>query len=650
MKINYIGKSEPIRFAALELKRYTEQIDKSLETILIQRSKYEEPKRYGNEIIIWIGCDPALESFLPKVKEKEYDDGIYISLKDSAGLITGTNERSVLIGVYRFLRELGCEWVFPGKYGERIPDKKLSSINVQICEVASCRHRGTVIEGAVSFTHVLNMIQWLPKVGMNAYFNQFKIPFTFYNFWYTHENNPELEPHSLTVEEVAGMTADMVTEIKKRGMLLHAVGHCWTCGSLGIEGTGWNVTNDTVPEESVKYLAMLNGKRELYQGIPMRTQLCYGNPEARDIITDTVFKYCKENPQADYVHFWLGDGFNNECECEKCRDTRPADFYIMMLNRLDVLLSNEGIKTKIVFLLYFDLLWEPEKEKIKNPDRFVMMFAPISRSYSSTYGDSLVSAAQDTEPFIRNKMTLPSGVAENCSFLKKWKKREPFCDSFVMDYHIMWDHYADPGYACVGKILFKDMKDLAKLDLNGMISGQPQRVAFPTGCPMSLMTTALWNKNASFELESARYFKASYGEDGLLVQTYLEKLTEAFNPVYLRHETERVDPNHVKRLEQIDVILNEFEQVIENHILEYEAVKTGLCFSWKMLKIHSALCRILAKCFIARASGNAGKSIDLLNDAFAFLRFNELEVNEVLDVYNYIKTLRKIVETMGNLF
>ena len=53
-----------------------------------------------------------------------YDDLLSIHVTNGTGVISGPNERSVLLGVYRYLRELGCRFLFPGKDGELFADIK----------------------------------------------------------------------------------------------------------------------------------------------------------------------------------------------------------------------------------------------------------------------------------------------------------------------------------------------------------------------------------------------------------------------------------------------------------------------------------------------------------------------------------------------
>ncbi|NLC67502.1 MAG: DUF4838 domain-containing protein, partial [Clostridiaceae bacterium] len=139
----------------------------------------------------------------------------------------------------------------------------------------------------------------------------------------------------------------------------------------------------------------------------------------------------------------------------------------MMLNDLDEILSEKGLKTKIVFLIYVDLLWAPEIEKIKNPGRFILMFAPITRTYSKSFeadGD-----LPETPPYERNKLRFPYDVKENLAFLKSWE-RVFKGDSFDFDYHFLGDHYRDPGYYSIVKVLSQDIKNLGKIGLNGFVS------------------------------------------------------------------------------------------------------------------------------------------------------------------------------------
>lgn len=117
--------------------RYLKVVDGS---IFIEGRAYEQYIS-SKEDVLWIGLDGSVPAFT--------DDEIKISVKEGSGIITGSNGRSVLIGVYRFLYELGCRWIRPGDDGELIAKKHLEpeSLNIQVAEKASYRHRAVCIEG-----------------------------------------------------------------------------------------------------------------------------------------------------------------------------------------------------------------------------------------------------------------------------------------------------------------------------------------------------------------------------------------------------------------------------------------------------------------------------------------------------------------------
>jgi hypothetical protein len=287
-----------------------------------------------------------------------------------------------------------------------------------------------------------------------------------------------------------------------------------------------------------------------------------------------------------------------------------------------------------------DLLWEPKRETLKNPDRFVLMFAPISRTYSTAYADAPINESETLPPYTRNKITLPREVSANVGRLKKWQKKIPGCDSFIFDYHYMWDHYKDPGYMDIARVMFKDMKNLDKLGLNGMVSCQTQRAFFPSGIGMAMMAEALWNKDADFESAAEAYFKAAYGEDGPLALDYLNKLSVLFDPPYIRCEKPQIDAQKQKDYASIPEFLERFAGIIENNQREDKNPDPGLRFSWRILGLHKELCEILAKAFARKAAGDKAAET-LASDAASFARLHEWELRDVLDVWLFADIVKK---------
>ena len=69
---------------------------------------------------------------------------------------------------------------------------------------------------------------------------------------------------------------------------------------------------------------------------------------------------------------------------------RPSDWYMMIMNEIDEKLEAAGLDTRIVFIAYVDTLWGPEKIGIKNPKRFSLLYAPITRSYCESFREDCV--------------------------------------------------------------------------------------------------------------------------------------------------------------------------------------------------------------------------------------------------------------------
>ena len=128
-----------------------------------------------------------------------------------------------------------------------------------------------------------------------------------------------------------------------------------------------------------------SGQRRLFpgedgdaaRGVAINTNLCYSDPEARQALIDTIVAYCRTHREMDVVHIWLADTANNQCECEACQRTTPADLYVDMLNAVDAQLTALGLPTRLVFLLYLELLWPPVQARFRNPARFILMLSLI---------------------------------------------------------------------------------------------------------------------------------------------------------------------------------------------------------------------------------------------------------------------------------
>jgi hypothetical protein len=626
-----LSDEEPIRLAAAELRKYLRRATGAMVHIRA-RAHYEE-----NSPGLWVGLFTAFSGrIVQRSSGHPFDDEIAIEVSGRNGIVAGVYPRSVLIAAYRYLTELGCRWARPGKDGEYIPSVAMPlERTISIHETASYRHRCVCIEGAVSWEHVRDIIDWLPKVGLNAYFVQFREAYQFFVRWYQHELNPRLRPVPFTVEDARDLTRRIRTEVRKRGMILHMVGHGWTCEPFGIPGLGWMPYEEALPEETRRYIAEVNGKRDLWGGIPLNTNLCYGNPEARAIMVRAIGEYAETHPEVQILHLWLADGSNNHCECPICRDHRPSDLYVKLCNEVDAELTRRGQQTKVVFLIYVDLLWPPETERLVNPDRFILMFAPITRTYTTSFASG-VTGRGTIPPFTRNRLTFPRTPEDNVAFLRGWQRVFPG-DSFDFDYHLMWDHFRDPGYYRIAEVLCEDIRGLHDIRLNGLTSCQVQRCFLPTGLPMMVMARTLWKRDLPFEEVVDDLYRATFGVDWEKVKRYTRRLSDLFHPTFLRGEEDDAGCREaMRKLKQIPAEIERFLPVIEANVNVPEVCHAR---SWRYLREHADICLAMAPAVAALADGDREGARRAARRLVECVRRKERRIHRVFDVVVFIRTI-----------
>lgn len=622
-----------LAFAANELNTYFKKID-SNSFIFFNKDKPTIFSTKINTFSIIFEVTGYLSAPLSSHSDSFFDDQYTLQFTKEKGVITGSNSRSILLGTYKLLYLLGCRFLQPGKKYEYIPTLNLEScltnLNINNSYTASLRHRGVCIEGANSIANVLDFIDWLPKLGYNSFFIQFKTPYAFFSRWYNHVFNPFLEKEALDIDVLENFNTLISEAMEQRGLLHHRVGHGWTCETLGISDLGWAKTNLSLEESKQDWLALIDGKRGFFKGIPTNTNLCYSNKEVQEAFVHTIFEYALAHPEINYLHIWLADEYNNLCECDDCKNTLLSDHYITLLNLLDSKLTEHHLSTKIVFLLYQELLWTPLFETFKNKKRFVLMFAPISRTFEKSYQEC--TTTHPIPLYERNKITLPSSLEENLSFLKNWQKQFDG-DSFVYDYPLGRAHYGDVGYLSISKIISKDIKALKDLGLNGYMSCQELRVSFPNALPNYIMGLTLFNHEAHFEDLVEDYFKHIYPKDFSIYKNYLGKLSNLFSCDYFNGIGNRKDEKKATDYRQASKIAEEFLILLESNVENNYFIKK--------LSFHAKYVTLLATALYHLAIGDTTQAQGCYLNFCHFIQENEQSIQEALDVYRVIEVSSK---------
>lgn len=612
--------SEVIVFAGEELTGYLARMEERLQEIPLKIRLRSDERAFAEAV----------------------NDSYRVQIDETNGYIIGNNDRSVLLGVYDYLHFLGCRFPMPGKKHDVVPGVTCDGLTASYEKQASCFHRGVCIEGADSFENIMDYIDWLPKVGFNSFFLQFKSPYVFLKRWYEHRENPYLEEEPYTQEDAKRDLAAFERAAKRRGLLLHEAGHGWTGEVLGYRTLSW----DTQKEQNayINRMAMIDGKRELFKGIPADTNLCYHSSDAADAFASLVTSYAQENPQTDYVHVWLADEFNNLCECPDCCKTTLSDQYVELLNEIDKRLTKAGLATRIVFLIYQELLWPPKKSRLINPDRFVLMFAPISRTFEKSYETDISDVK--IPAFRRNRISLPADLKENLAFLREWQKVFPG-EGFMYDYPLGRAHYGDFGYVHTARVVHSDIQKLGEMGLNGYISCQELRAAFPNALPDYVMGRTLFEKDCSVQELTEEYFQACYGEDAGKVAEYLSELSALGCCDYVNGKGERWDAEVARRMQQAAVCCEAFAEVSAGH---RNAEGNFESVWWEILEYHRNYVILFSRALQFLARGEQAQADRAWEAMREYVCENELKFQPYLDVYRLLEVTRKYTGLHGEVF
>ncbi len=616
-----------IAYAAAELASYLTRLTASSHTA--KRSK--EPAagiRLG--LLEEFSLQPAAGA------DPFFDDEIYVDLTSGQGIVAGNNPRSVLLAVYRLLKEAGCAFLRPGAAGDYIPRQALASLTIKLHETPSYRHRGIDFGGQKSREDVLDMIRWAPKLGFNSIFFEGIEPWQ--GSFYSSDRQADGSRTRLYSEDLAKTYyEEAVAEVKRLGLLFHAAGHGFTSAPFAILPGHRGQVSDEVRRK----LALIDGKRQL-RGNFSDTNLCYSNAQTRHLITDYIVSLLKTRPEIDLLHVWLADGNNNHCECSQCIKLLPADLYIKTLNELDEKLTRHQIKTKLVFISYTDLIWRPQKEKLINKDRFILTQAPFYRTYNKSLGEALDE--KELPVFQRNQNKYPVSSQANTGFIKSWQDWWGR-DSFLFEYHYWRAHYSDPGQFSISRVLYDDIKNLAKMGQTGYISCQVIKCFWPLGLGMQVLGQTLWDSSTSYASIAENYFKSSYGQAGPVCLDFFRKLSALYGldpQIPLPEDFSWTDSGYEKYalaqkksqdLADLIDLVAEFADFTAKKLADQASEHY---ISWQYLAIYLQLLSLLLLTWESKLFHDQTRTRQLWRILETFIRKHEPEIGRVFDTGSFL--------------
>ena len=632
IQIKKITSHPTVDFAAEELKKYLRMMMPEQGEIFITRdASATDGLRLG--LMQDFGLNTS------EAADVELDDIVHVDVDENGnGVLAGSNPRSVLFAVYRYLQENGCRWLFPGTDGEYIPMQDVGAVKYH--KMADMRYRGQCNEGAEYQPNMMEAIDFTPKIGMNVFMLEFACPYVYYNRYYSAMMNDNREVLPVTAEQMVQWKRQCEAEISKRGLQFHDMGHGWTAEPFGMDTAyRWKHGEDKgfeapVPDESREFLAMIEGERKLHYRGPMNTQFCMSNARARKLVVDYIADYSQNHQNVDYLHVWLADSSNNHCECDECRKMIPSDYYVILMNELDAELTARGLPTRIVFISYMDTAWPPITQRIENPDRFSLLSAPISRRYTESVPADVSDATYT--PYVRNNLTMFPTVAPYIKCAKEWQQicRVP---AMLYEYHFWLAQYLDPGVLSFARVIYDDIQNYRKHGLNGLINDCSQRSYFPNGFAFTVYGQAQFDNSLSFEELLEDYFSHAYGEDWRTVVELLQKIGKAIDTHYLNGEcsaNEAVgkfyNPTVAEALREMPKIAKEYKEFLEAHRVMPSRAQT---VAFKLLRYHVEYCVALSKCLVAKCFGAGAEAKEMFEELCREFGKREHEIGTYCDHY-----------------
>ena len=649
-QINKMRDDHVLDFAAEELKKYLWMMMPECGGATISiNPKAKNGFRLGLLKDFGIPCEAA---------DPTRHDVVHIDTNETGGILAGSNTRSVLFAVYRFLRLNGCRWLFPGLDGEHIPRKNITPQKYH--KLADYWYRGHTTEGEPSIEQAMDFLDYNTKQEQNFY-----APLGIHSYhqrYYLHEmNQANRDAEPVDISQVAQWKSLYLAEIQKRGLLIGdgEHDHIYIANDMRPEDRQKYIRGEIQPtEEQISRMAMLNGKRGLRKNVfdvgkfnfgdPFNTQLCYSQPEVRARMVKVMADFAEQNPHLYLIDVYFADANHNYCECENCYNTRPSDFQVMICNELDEELTRRGISTRFVFSTYVDMMFAPQKEKIKNPDRFFIKFTPITRSYTSSITEDTVFPPP-SEYVRKNIWTAPKSMEECASHLIERRKQFKG-ECYTYEYHFWRPQYRDPGLTKISRRIYEDILGLKVIDSGGILQDGSNKSYFPHGFHDHICAETLVNRNLDYEAEYADYMSHLYGEDWEQVHAYLSGISEAFGEKYMAGEDSadpkmgtHYNPSRVPYLEKVKELAEAARQLAATHKVMPTRPQT---LAYRHLNHHAEYCELLADVFIAKCQGDTSKAVELMKKLNIEFGRHDYELERYFDFCLAVRTLEVLAKQM----
>jgi hypothetical protein len=226
------------------------------------------------------------------------------------------------------------------------------------------------------------------------------------------------------------------------------------------------------------------------------------------------------------------------------------------------------------------------------------MFAPISRSYRSSFAEQAACRPAPKPPYCRNRNVLPSSLAGNLALVNGWR-RAFTGERIIYEYHFWRQYHDDPAGMRTARIVHQDVQALPGLDLTGLIGCGGMRVAFPTGIGIEVLGRMLWDRTQNLATIERRYFGDLFGAAGTKARAYLEHLTrlmsqELINPADGRSVDGAARRTALRNWARVPAVVDAFRPEIRTGCRARDRVTAA---AWKILAHHAWYAKALAELY-----------------------------------------------------
>ena len=516
-------------------------------------------------------------------------------------------------------------------------------------KLADHRFRGHCNEGAEYQQCMLETIDFYAKQECNVYMIEFDNPYAYYAYYYDHKFNPTRPAEPVTYDQVLQWKRQCEAEISKRGLQFHDMGHGWTAEPFGLNSTeGWKKQEVALTDEQKEAIALTKGARQLWGGVALNTNLCMSNPKVRTTMATYIADYAQQATNVDYLHVWLADGSRNHCECEECQKMLPSDYYLMIMNELDEILTARGLDTRIVFICYVDTLFAPETITINNPQRFSLLYAPIHRSYCSSVDETM--PVPEAEPYVRNAWKNPPDAMAHLALLRKWQQVWPG-PTFSYEYHFWKHQYYDPSNLYIARRVYEDIRSLKYMGIDGYVEDGSQRSFWPNGLAIYVYAETLLNRDADFDAIVEDYFQHAYGADWQKALSYMKAVEKAFDYEFMagsksadKNIDARYNPEMLPQLEYAQELAALGRKLAKEHRKNPTRPQT---ISWRLMEHHTEYIEGYGKIMEALAKGNIAQSYELAKAFYKSFGVHEYEIERYCDFNLAMRYINYMVAKTG---